>query len=800
MPTLRSPAVKFAATLCISSCSLIAGQALGQEIGEQAMSQTIKARDLYLEVLINNSSTGMIGAFKQMPDGGLSVTPEELREVGMAPDPRALEPDGSISVDHLPNVQYRIDGQTQRLYISTIDKARVAKVIVIGPKPRDDFQEPQSSYGAVLNYSLFASTPNLIEKNTRAFQGIAGDFDARFFSPLGTLNQSFAANTSEDSIEGIRRLNTTWGYSDPERLITYRAGDFISGGLPWTRPVFLGGMQIQRNFSLRSDLVTLPTPVLAGTAAVPSTLEVYTQNVKSYSGTVPSGPFELTNFPVFTGQGKAEIVLRDALGRETRTELPFYSSSRLIRRGMSDFSAEVGFPRRNYASEADDYDDAIMGAVTARYGTTDWLTLEGHFEGGADLLNGGIGAVFPLNRYGVASVASSGSSHDGSKGALLNGSVELARGDYTLVARLQQVFGDYDDIASITAEGPMFGAASFSGRMPRTLAQLSVFTPGPFERSNLSFSYTQQSHDSGGNSKIVGVSYGQSLFKSSSLYASAFTDLADGNSFGVFAGVTIPLDHDVNISTGYEQTSGGPAGFVDIAKSEEQEVGGYGWHLRTSEGSMPDRSAAASYRGRYARVAGSVQQVDDGLRANAQVDGAIAVAAGGIFSTNRIDDAFAVVNVGEPGVNVILENRLVGRTNGNGRLLVPNLRSYEPNVMAIDPRGLPVDASIDSTRDIVVPADHSGVVIDFNVTKTTAAALVNFVDSRGKALEAGLRGHVERSAKEFVVGYGGEAYISALATQNSIVIDLLGGKSCRAQFSYEPHPGTQVKIGKAVCS
>ncbi|MBX4378754.1 hypothetical protein K4H02_27235, partial [Mycobacterium tuberculosis] len=79
-----------------------------------------------------------------------------------------------------------------------------------------------------------------------------------------------------------------------------------SGGLQWTRPVYLGGLQVQRNFHLRSDLVTIPIPVISGSAAVPSTLEVYTQNVKTYSGTVPSGPFQVTNFPVFTGAGQAQ--------------------------------------------------------------------------------------------------------------------------------------------------------------------------------------------------------------------------------------------------------------------------------------------------------------------------------------------------------------------------------------------------------------------------------------------------------------------------------------------------------------
>ncbi|MGY3695904.1 hypothetical protein ACVIGA_005984 [Bradyrhizobium sp. USDA 3240] len=35
----------------------------------------------------------------------------------------------------------------------------------------------------------------------------------------------------------------------------------------------LGGVQMQTNFALRPDLVTLPIPALSGSAAVPSTLD-----------------------------------------------------------------------------------------------------------------------------------------------------------------------------------------------------------------------------------------------------------------------------------------------------------------------------------------------------------------------------------------------------------------------------------------------------------------------------------------------------------------------------------------------
>ena len=42
-------------------------------------------RNLYLEVFINDASMKLIGNFKQLADGGLAATPEELTEVGLKP-------------------------------------------------------------------------------------------------------------------------------------------------------------------------------------------------------------------------------------------------------------------------------------------------------------------------------------------------------------------------------------------------------------------------------------------------------------------------------------------------------------------------------------------------------------------------------------------------------------------------------------------------------------------------------------------------------------------------------------------
>lgn len=505
---------------------------------------------------------------------------------------------------------------------------------------------------------------------------------------------------------------------------------------------------------------------------------------------------------MFAGAGEAQVILRDSLGRETTTRLPFYTSSDMLGQGLLDFSTEVGFPRRNFGTQSDDYDQRMFGFATARYGLTNWLTLESHAEGGEDLINGGVGAAFPLGPYGALSVAVAGSHHDGRTGSLVNASLEMSHEGWSIYGRIQRAFGDYEDIASITAE-PSFSDPGdfpiFSAGVPRAIGQVTLSIPTPLDFSSLNLSYTHLESAEGQKSQIVGLSYSQQIFRRSSLYATAFVDLEDRDSFGVFAGISLPFGDDITASTGVESGPDGLNVVADVAKSERLQDGSVGWRARTSEGETPSRSAAVSYRAPFARFEAGVQQYDNDFRATAQMDGAIAVAGGGVFATNRIDDAFAVVDVGAPDVDVQFQNRPVGKTDRKGRILVPGLNSYEPNTVSIDPKNLAVDADVPATKEVVVPADRSGVVVKFGVSEAPKAALVTLVDTSGTPLEAGLKGRIDGSSDVFVIGYDGQAYIRGLASENAVVIDRSDGSSCRAEFPYKPEPGQQVAIKDVAC-
>ena len=339
---------------------------------------------------------------------------------------------------------------------------------------------------------------------------------------------------------------------------------------------------------------------------------------------------------------------------------------------------------------------------------------------------------------------------------------------------------------------------AIAARPPRALDTASIGFPLPFDVTSVNFSYIHLQTDDGRRSHIVSASLSRPLFGNAIASVSAFADMADRKSFGVFAGISIPLGGSV---TGYGGVSSGRSGTnynVEASRPMSSEPGSYGWRVRDSEGNNAYRLASGSYRSSVGQIGGEVRQDPTGVGGFVQAQGAVAVMGGGIFPSNRIDDSFAVVDVGLPDVDVLSENRPVGKANADGKILIPNLRSYQKNSITIDPRSLPVDADAPTTHDVVAPRDRSGVVVRMGVKNASDQAVVVLTDKGGKFIAAGASGRLDDSDQTFVIGYDGRTYLKGLHDQNTVVVDLDGGE-CRASFAFAPKKDKQVVIGPVVC-
>ena len=184
---------------------------------------------------------------------------------------------------------------------------------------------------------------------------------------------------------------------------------------------------------------------------------------------------------------------------------------------------------------------------------------------------------------------------------------------------------------------------------------------------------------------------------------------------------------------------------------------------------------------------------------SAYANGAVVAASGGVFFTRTIDDAFAVVDAGAPGVAVELENNVVGRTGKSGKILVPGLRAYQKNNISITPEDLPLDVEYDGPKKLVTPSAASGVAVNFAVRRDLSPALVTFLDPQGKPLPAGTVGSVLATGERFTLGYDGQAWIKRLSADNGVTLETESG-SCSARFAYQPGEAVQQFIDGVTCS
>jgi outer membrane usher protein len=184
----------------------------------------------------------------------------------------------------------------------------------------------------------------------------------------------------------------------------------------------------------------------------------------------------------------------------------------------------------------------------------------------------------------------------------------------------------------------------------------------------------------------------------------------------------------------------------------------------------------------------------DGWRANA--NGGLAITGAGVMPSRRLDRSFAVVEVADfPDMTVYVENQPIGRTDSKGRVLLDSLRAYERNAISIDPKELPLDASLATPAMTVTPAYRSGPVVRFPVVRASAATLRLLLPD-GTPVPAGAS--ITTRNEQVPVALDGLVYLTAAAGRHEAVAEWLGQ---RCEFAFErPEQGDpQPDLGNITC-
>jgi outer membrane usher protein len=760
---------------------------------------------LLLAVFVNDHPTNRIGEFV-LRDGTLFARREELSSLGFrVPESKGATEEMLVALSDLHDLSFRIDKATQTLYVKAADQGLVPQMVDAGTNSDSDYKV-ESGTGLTFNYDMFGTSVD------GQLSG-SGLFDMRAFSPWGVLSSGLLTYANGDSVNvadnSVIRLDSTYVYSEPDTMRRYRAGDFISGFLPWTRAVRLGGIQVTSDFSMRPDLITFPVPTLDGSAAVPSTVDVLVNGSEVLSGQVQPGPFQIPQLPLINGEGTISMSITNALGQQVTTELPFYASSDLLAPGLQTYSAEAGFVRRDWGIVSNDY-GSLAGALTYRRGLTDDLTIEAHGEGYPGLFMAGVGGALNVANFAVANFAIAGSTGPHHGGLQIWAGIEHIAQRFSISASAIFASPDFADIAALNGDPAprlqvnvgagyslgrfgSFGLAYAGIERPEDFAEDTI-TPVPRLESSsqgpLLVPLNRQAH-------IVYGSYSVGI-GNVAIFANAFHDFANRNSDGVSIGITVPLGSRTTASTSFQSESQTQSYQAEVSQTATT-VGEWGYRAFGALDNPDHAFAEATYRSPLAQVTAGVDQFGKLTTVRAEAQGALSYVDGGLFMSERIDDSFAVVDTnGVGGISVQQENRYAGKTDSDGQLLVPELRAFEINHLSIEPLDAPLDATVSYSSRDVRPYDRSGVVVTFPI-KISNGALLRMTDAAGAPIPFGSVATLQSSGAKVPVGYDGETYLVDLDAHNKVSVEMPDGRRCDLEFDYRHIAGKIPSIGPLAC-
>ena len=601
-----------------------------------------------------------------------------------------IDGEAYVSLDSLaPNVAFKVDEEELTLRLTVSPSALgLNKINLYRTKPANiEYREDTSGF---LNYSF----------NVRDFKlfDTFGEAGLSFQNKL--LYTGLARNADGTIVRGLSNLTISQREDLNRTVIGDRlvATDVLGGNL------IIGGISYFREFSLDPYFSRTPGLHYSGAVATPSTVDIYVNGLFLRRVQLPPGQFELRDLPVPAGSADTRFVVRDAFGREQELISPFYFTSGLLKKGLHEFSYNLGARRDKLATESWDYGTPVF-LGRHRLGITDGLTAGLRIEASPHIASGGPSVSFLLP-FGEMELATAVSQDKG----IVGGGAFLG---YTYGGRLFN-FG-----TSLRLLSSHYATTSLKSSDERSWLQLStVLSFSVAQRTGISLRYTYEDSDTHGGTQRFVLSTTTRLMPRLNLFVrGGYSRVAGESSNEGAAGLTY-LFGDTTGTLSHEFRNGIASGTVSVQKPLPTGTGlGYLVQASASE----DRFAGSSllqYQSPYGRYEAFYGRLDNQDSTVLSAAGGFAFLGGSWFMTRPVQESFAVVQVpGLQGIRGYTNNLEVGHLDSDGNLLVPNLLPYYGNKLSISEKDIPINYNTDSLEKIVAPPYRGGAVVKFPVKR-----------------------------------------------------------------------------------
>lgn len=520
-------------------------------------------------------------------------------------------------------------------------------------------------------------------------------------------------------------------------------------------------------------------PVFTGIANGPARVTLVQNGRILYSEMVPSGPFSITEVPLYTS-GDVIMTVTGEDGKEDTQVFPLSVMNNQISPGQHEFSIGAGIPDEQSSVEG--------GVLSASYGY------------GLNDLTFRMGGIWNQDYYGVTSGVVTGIGHlgavsvDGAYASAGYANQPDRTGSKVQLGWTKQLDAtktglrlswsrqdeEYEDISAFNPKD--IWQKESKGRKVKDEWSAGISQPvaGLF---NLSVSGWQRNFyqnktgnyyaaNNGDEKGISGTLNTQVRGVNVSLGASGSRNAQGENNWAMSASVSVPFtlfDRKYSSNTSASQSKGGGTGFSTGVSGSINERITYGFG-GGSDGKGETRSYLnSSYSGDKIYLSGAMNQSSSGgtsgsLSASGSVL-AIPDSKDVIFSRTT-GDTVALINVKDtPGVKVKSGN---GKTDKKGNLVVP-LNSYDWNTVTIDAGTLPHDKELSTTSQKVVPTDKAVVRMPFDTIKVKRY-LLQVRKKNGEFVPGGVWARDSKNTPLGFVANNGVLMINAVDTPGDISV------------------------------
>ncbi len=440
-------------------------------------------------------------------DNDFLLSAQDMKRFGINASPsRSVVLNGRVfvSLRSITDVICRFDEKTVTLDVTVPPSFLPNQVIDFVSRPMTDVLVPRNSRSAFLNYGITYDTEDF-QRN--AALNLSSQFGINIKDYTFLTESSYSQNGHSDRFV---RLLSSLSRDSRSNMTRTTFGDFFASSGSLGGFMNMGGISYSRVFRINPYFVRDPAFNFSGLAPFATQADLYIDGMLVRSQKLQPGRFELRNLSYYGGYRNVEIVLKDAFGREDRILVPFYFSNIMLRKGLHEFSYNLGFIRNDYGLESNHY--TIPGfSAYHRYGMNDRWTVGFRGEGTGDLFNTGPETSIALGSAGTITLGGSYSlarnAVDGIAGLLTYG---YQRGWFSARFLLQSFSHDYR-------------TASNNGNTLSPVSMPHFQTSGGIGISmgrigSLSFDYTRTERwDTLADSTAETVTYSTNLGKSSTL-------------------------------------------------------------------------------------------------------------------------------------------------------------------------------------------------------------------------------------------------------------------------------------------